>query len=300
MNPSSLYQPHFNQRAVESNPLTGMRENMYISDKDFLPSAALIRFFEQYTTLRGDQITQHILKIRSKAWELENYPCIGNFYFLEFTFINQPIYPDVLRRLKQGAGLLDVGCCFGQAIRKLVVDGAPAANLYGIDLRTEFIELGYELFLDRGRLSAHFMAPVDVLLLGEGGATSHETVRRLAGKMDIIHLGQFLHLFNWQEQVRAATNIAGLLSPAKGSLIVGHQVGSVITGEFPLPWVDDKVHTVFVHDESSFKELWKQVPGEWEVEFEFVSMPRSLGKDSMDRLLANSPRKLFMFTIRRA
>ncbi|KAG0123783.1 hypothetical protein HOY82DRAFT_494850 [Tuber indicum] len=273
---------------------------MYIPDKDFLPSSAIISFFEQYTTLRGDQIVQHILKIRSKAWQLQNYPCIGNFYFLEFTFISQPIYPDVLRRLEKGAKLLDVGCCFGQAIRKLVVDGAPAANLYGMDLRPEFIDLGYELFLDRGTLSAHFIAPVDMLLLGEGGgAAGDESVSRLAGKMDIIHLGQFLHLFNWQEQVRAATNVAGFLSPAKGSLIVGHQVGSVITGEFPLPWVEDKVHTVFVHDESSFKELWKQVPGEWEVEFEFVSMPMSLGKDSLDRLLVNSPRRLFMFTIRR-
>ena len=219
---------------------------------------------------------------------------------MEFTFANQPGYPEALRRVKQGENLLDVGCCFGQDLRKLVADGAPAANLYGIDLCPEFIELGYELFLDRETPPAHFIAPVDILLLGEGGTANDEAVRLLEGKMDVIHLGHFLHLFNWQDQIRAAKNVAKFLSPAKGSLILGHQIGGGVSGEFALPWAKHEERSAFRHNEASFKELWKQVPGEWEVEFDFVSRPRSLGKDPRDMLFADSRRKLFTFTIRRA
>jgi len=218
---------------------------------------------------------------------------------VEFTFANQPGYQDALRRVKQGGSLLDVGCCFGQGLRKLVADGAPAANLYGMDLCPEFIELGYELFLDREALPAHFIAPVDILLLGEVGMANDETVRLLEGKMDVIHLGYFLHLFNWEDQIRAAKNIAKFLSPAKGSLIVGHQVESRVSGEFLLPWTEYEEISAFRHNKTSFKELWKQVPGEWEVKFGFVSRRRSLGKGPKDVLSANSPHKLFTFVVRR-
>ena len=218
---------------------------------------------------------------------------------MEFTFANQPGYQDALRRVKQGGSLLDVGCCFGQGLRKLVADGAPAANLYGMDLCPEFIELGYELFLDRETLPAHFIAPVDILLLGEGGTANDETVRLLEGKMDVIHLGYFLHLFNWQDQIRAAKNVAKFLSPAKGSLIVGHQVGSRVSGEFLLPWTEYEEISAFRHNKTSFKELWKLIPGEWEVEFDFVSRTRSLGKGPKDIISSNSPHKLFTFVIRR-
>ena len=40
---------------------------MYISDEDFLPNSTLTNFFEKYTTLRGSQIAQHILKIVSTS-----------------------------------------------------------------------------------------------------------------------------------------------------------------------------------------------------------------------------------------
>ena len=218
---------------------------------------------------------------------------------MEFTFANQPGYQDALLRVKQGGSLLDVGCCFGQDLRKLVADGAPAANLYGMDLCPEFIELGYELFLDRETLPAHFIAPVDILLLGDVGTANDEAVCLLEGKMDVIHLGHFLHLFNWQDQVRAAKNIAKFLSPAKGSLIMGHQIGGEVSGEFAIPWAEHEERSAFRHNKTSFKELWKQVPGEWEVEFGFVSRPRSLGKDPRDMLFADSRRKLFTFIIRR-
>lgn len=48
------------------------------------------------------------------------YPCIGQFRFLSLGIANSPHYDEVLQRLRGGEKLLDVGCCFGQEIRKLV------------------------------------------------------------------------------------------------------------------------------------------------------------------------------------
>jgi hypothetical protein len=52
------------------------------------------------------------------------------------------IYQQVLERVKNGENFLDLGCCLGQEIRKLVFDGAPSVNTYGSDLHGEFISVG--------------------------------------------------------------------------------------------------------------------------------------------------------------
>ena len=39
-----------------------------------------------------------------------------------------PVYDEVVSRLKKDSKLLDLGCCFGQDIRKLIHDGVPAEN----------------------------------------------------------------------------------------------------------------------------------------------------------------------------
>ena len=49
---------------------------MYISDEDFLPNSTLIHFFEKYTTLRGSQIAEHILKIVNISTYVTRCPLI--------------------------------------------------------------------------------------------------------------------------------------------------------------------------------------------------------------------------------
>lgn len=89
---------------------------------------------------------------RDKAWRKYKYPCIGLYTFLEFGISTLPQYEQVLSRTKQGEKLLDLGCCMGQDIRKLVFDGAPAENVSATELEPEFIDLGFELFRDKERL----------------------------------------------------------------------------------------------------------------------------------------------------
>jgi hypothetical protein len=116
-----------------------------------------------------------------------------------------------------------------------------------VDLKGEFIELSYDLFLDRDGLGVHFMV-ADLFDL-EG------PLQQLEGKMDIIHIGLFLHLFDLEGQRRAAERVVALAKKKKGVLIVGQQVGSTQPG----PMAVGSASKMFKHDEKTFDDLWKYV-----------------------------------------
>jgi len=119
-----------------------------------------------------------------------------------------PYYPTILERLKTGEqNFLDLGCCFGQELRKLVADGAPPENLYGADLNPEFFDLGYKLFRDKDTLTSKFIA-ADIF---DPGSELHE----LDGKIDILYAGSFLHLFSYEGQINACKAIVKLLRDKK-------------------------------------------------------------------------------------
>jgi SAM-dependent methyltransferase len=161
-----------------------------------------------------------------------------------------PHYPQILERLKTGnENFLDLGCCFGQEIRRLVADGAPSSNLYGSDLRREFFELGYEFFGDRQTLQSKFIA-ADVFDPNSG-------LQELDGKIDILYAGSFLHLFGYEKQVEVCVRIVRLLKEKKGGLIVGRQVGHVEAGERSHRTNNEE--TMFRHNEESFKNMWELV-----------------------------------------
>ena len=144
---------------------------------------------------------------REKGWKIFQYPCLGVYSFLNLTIVNAPQYGDVLQRVKNGATFLDLGCCFGQVIRKLVFDGAPGENLTGSELEPAFVELGYELFRDRQKLSATF----------KSGDFFGEDVGGLEGQsFDYIWGGAFFHLFTWEEQVDAISRAVRLLKQKPG------------------------------------------------------------------------------------
>ena len=153
----------------------------------------------------------------------------------------------MLARLKDSSPpqkFLDLGCCFGQDIRRLVADGVPHENLYGADLRLEFLELGYELFQDKGRLKAHFLE-ADVFEVDDEAEGGKE-LRKLDGTIDIIHAASFLHLFAWEEQVQAGMRMVRLMT--KNSLVLGRQAGTMKPGEY--------ARSRYVHDPDSLQKLW--------------------------------------------
>jgi SAM-dependent methyltransferase len=160
------------------------------------------------------------------------------------------VYHEVLERVKSGEKFMDLGCCFGQEIRQLVHDGAPSINTYGSDLWGDFLSIGYELFKDKDRLQTTFIA-ADIF-------DDSSPLLELTGKMNIVYVGDFFHLFSLEEQEKAATRVAQLLAPQPGSLIIGRQSGSETAGEYARAG-DTSSRKHFQHNPQSWKELWERI-----------------------------------------
>jgi SAM-dependent methyltransferase len=183
---------------------------------------------------------------RDRAWEVHPYPCIGQIRFIDLSLSRNPSYSTVLSRLHSGASLLDLGCCFAQDLRKLVFDGAPSTNLYGAELEGEFIDMAYDFFGDRETLGAKFMV-ADVF-------DPESPLKQLDGKLDFVHVGLFLHLFDWERQVKACERIVKLLKNERGVLVLGQQMATTEPGA-----VLSGAKVLFKHNVESFEKLWAEV-----------------------------------------
>ena len=149
-----------------------------------------------------------------------------------------------------------------QDLRKCIYDGAPADRLYASDLFAEYEDLSYELWRDRGTFPEnHFLA--DDLLAENQRFLQGSLMTKLGpGQTDMIAINMFLHLFDYDNQLRVATRILRLLSQKPGSMILGSQAGVSDPVEEPLKPPFDKTQdgttrTIFRHSTSSFIKLWE-------------------------------------------
>lgn len=168
----------------------------------------------------------------------------------------------VLPRLKSGDSLLDLGACLAQDLRKCIYDGAGADNLYASDLFPEYEDLSYDLWQDRATFPpGHYIA--DDILSDNDRFTTGPLMQRLGPcQTDMIAITMFLHLFDYQTQLKVCTRILRLLSTKPGSMVLGSQAGVTEAIEQPLQPPFDKtrdgeVRTVFRHSPASFTRLWE-------------------------------------------
>lgn len=202
--------------------------------------------------------------------------------------MHTPSYQSILARLKSGGSLLDLGCCCAQDLRKLAHDGAHASNLYGAELEQGFLDLGYDLFRDKETFGAHFMVADVFDKQGELG--------KLEGKMDVVHLGLFLHLFNLEKQVEVCELVVGLLKPEKGVLIIGQQIGMLEAREE----AREGDRKIFKHNVESFKRMWVEIgektQSEWVVS---AKLDHGLGIEDENRKWDDPSSRRLVFEVER-
>ncbi|KAH8594538.1 hypothetical protein B0O99DRAFT_595467 [Bisporella sp. PMI_857] len=207
---------------------------------------------EKYSKIPSQDVEAHVYKLRDDAWKVWPYPCIGSFRFLHLDISHSPYYQTLLARLRPGnQNLLDLGCCFGQELRQLVYDGVPVSSLYASDLRPDFFQLGYELFNDKSTFTAKFIA-ADVF-----DSSPENGLKEIEGEIDIVYAGSFLHLFGWEEQVQACERIVALLKPVKDSVLMGRQIGDVVSRE--MVHKTNGGQKMYLHNPESFRKLWDEV-----------------------------------------
>ncbi|KJA22933.1 hypothetical protein HYPSUDRAFT_40431 [Hypholoma sublateritium FD-334 SS-4] len=246
-------------------------------------------FFKKLTGIADDDaLKAHVITIQTKAYELYSYPCILSFSFTQLKIAKIPGYRKALKLLEQRESpiLLDMGCCFGNDIRKAVVDGWPVENVIASDINPVFWEYGHELFKSNPQtfpaafvagniFDPAFLAPRDSKAIITAGGEMSTTVAQipplknlrsltpLQGKISAIYSASFFHLFDQQTQLQVARRLSSLLSPEKGSVIFGQHAGDSTQGykrgpisirNFPTE-MSSKAMT-FCHSPESWERMW--------------------------------------------
>lgn len=157
--------------------------------------------------------------------------------------------------------ILDIGCGFGQALRQLRANGVAGSKLFGADVESRFISLGYDLFRDKETLGATFVT-------GDLLNPDDERLDMLSGRFTIVHADSFFHLLSWTEQLYAARRlIAWLRTDSKNSFIYGRHVGTLYPAK-----IASAGSRPYLHDRQSFQRLWDEAGQltntRWRVEVE--------------------------------
>ncbi|KAI1437072.1 hypothetical protein GGR50DRAFT_686068 [Xylaria sp. CBS 124048] len=213
-------------------------------------------FLSTYSGIKAEDVIEHVYRMRDRLWDIYPYACVGHFRFVSLAFTADTSYQTALARLREpggggGARLLDVGCCVGQVLRKLAADGVDSTRLYGTDVEPRFIDVGYDLFGDRGRFKGRFIIG-NLLAPGAGD----RRLDALDGKMTFIHAGSFFHLFTWDDQVRAAARMVRFLDPGRPDVMLfGRHVGTIAPRDHGRAGSDQ----IYLHSAETWQELWDEV-----------------------------------------
>jgi SAM-dependent methyltransferase len=231
-------------------------------------------FYKEVTGIEDDAaLKQHILDIQAKAYKVAPYACIYLFLFTRRRLSALPAYQEVVRigREWKNPIFLDVGCCFGNDIREVTLDGFPAARAIGTDLRQELWDLGHELFKSTPEtFPAHFVGgdafnpeiltvapPASMQTAGVPTPDLNKltSLNPLHGCVSVIHATAFFHLFKEDKQLHMARALAGLLSAEPGSIILGVHTGAQEKSVVNHVYKDVEVD-MFAHSAESWTAMW--------------------------------------------
>ena len=219
---------------------------------------------------------------------------MGEFWFITLGLSQHPSYATLLSRLRSSPSdtkFLDLGTCLGQDLRKLIFDGVSPHKLYGLDIFPAYEGIGHELFRDADTFKDHFIVAnilddaIDINLA------------KTEGTWDVINIIMFLHIFDWDTQIRTCKRILKLLSRKPGSMIIGAQTGSTQAGEQVLrpPFAaEGERKTVFRQSTETFTEMWRIVERDEGVGLKaMVEYEEQSGRDRRTQLEEAEEKKKF-------
>ncbi|KAI0932446.1 hypothetical protein AcW2_001075 [Taiwanofungus camphoratus] len=259
------------QTSTGSGPTVDM---LALDEKYYALDSHESAFFKAQTGIQSDDALKgHIMRIQAEAWKVRPYACVRRFAFTKLKISRLPSYGQFLRlgKERKGAIFLDIGCCFGNDLRKAVADGYPMENTIASDLHPEFWQLGHKLFNTTPEtFSAPFLAgdvfdlaflePTQPFYSPSEAAvpalSSLTTLTPLRGHLSAIHASSFFHLFSEAGQLQLARSIAGLLSSEPGSMIFGEHGGRPEKGYRTEGSVMRRGGHMFCHSPETWTELW--------------------------------------------
>ncbi|KAJ7473476.1 hypothetical protein FB451DRAFT_1339433 [Mycena latifolia] len=232
--------------------------------EDFQSDEAELEFMKSQTGIQDpDTLKQHIIAVQKKAYDFRTF----RLFTCSATKISAlPVYHHVLTlgRERDGAILLDIGCCFGTDVRKAASDGFPVQNILASDLRPDFWTLGHDLFrstpdtcpvafLAGDAFDKAFIEPAPPATsppqVPAPPLASLTRLTQLRGHVAAIHVSAVFHLFSEPQQLQLAR---AALSPPRllGRLAKG------LRKEMPV--LNDGNH-MFCHSPELWMEMWEEL-----------------------------------------
>ncbi|THH11013.1 hypothetical protein EW145_g923 [Phellinidium pouzarii] len=217
----------------------------------FRPSPTEWAFLREAISVDEEEVRKRVLVAQNETYTRYPYPCIRWFHFTNLFMSTNPIYPTVLAAAKASGDtlFLDLGCCMGTDVRKLVKDGYPPERVAGCDLRRAFIDACYTLFNDSPSTCAITFLTSDIFEINLDPSPPHPSTRPfneatslddLRGRLSHVYSGALFHLFNEETQSALAARLARLLrvppgraigdAPAAGGIIFGRHQGKETPG----------------------------------------------------------------------
>ncbi|RDX42801.1 hypothetical protein OH76DRAFT_1260462 [Lentinus brumalis] len=260
------------------------------SEKFYKLDEQELEFFRTATCIDDEAaLRAHMIHVQREAYAIHAFPCIRMFSFTQLKLARLPGYDRILTlgKTRKNPIFLDIGCCFGNDVRKLVADGYPIDSVMATDLHPEFLELGHKLFnttpqtypvpfLAGDALDSAFLEvshPFYTKPYSSPPQLSELTsLSALHGHVSAVSVCSVFHVFDEAGQLQLARAIAGLLSPEPGSMVIGIHSGRPEKGTFVTRAGGRDVST-FYHSPESWTELWDGelfVRGTVEVETKLV------------------------------
>ncbi|KAF7974801.1 hypothetical protein HWV62_11301 [Athelia sp. TMB] len=241
-------------------------------------------FLRQQTGIHNDdELKAHLVAIQAKAYQVDKVVVSFESVLMlldysgssitEPTLIQsslkiagQPVYQEVLKlgKERKAAILLDIGCCFGNDLRKAVADGFPITGVIGSDLHKDFWDMGNELyvapfpvpFIEGNVFDAAHIDPTPPLYAPPNSPPpalgTLTSLNPLRGHVSAIHASSLFHLFDEAHQHKLADALGALLSPEPGSVIFGSHNGLHERGFKTGAMRED----MFCHSPESWAALW--------------------------------------------
>lgn len=225
--------------------------------KDVLKDKEVQQFFTKYLGKVPDDFEDRVKAFQTKALAVATYRCIKTYSYLLGRISLNPFYSSILPDFSQKT-ILDLGCCFGTDMRKMISDGANPQLMWGIDLHAEFFPLGHLLFSDEDKLpltsflQGDFFQEDFVPKISQAFTTRQQ---KPFNGFNLVQLGAVLHLLNEDGVIHILSLIKKELL-GQGAKLIGQTVGRV-DGDASV--ITQRGDLRYLHTKESLRELMEKL-----------------------------------------
>jgi hypothetical protein len=245
-------------------------------DEDTVPeiSSEQLSFYSHWQQLKdpstGVPEPSEVIEAIVRVWkdvkkQFHTFRCIQTMSFLSPRAYKHTAYKAILEMNTSAPDkikIADIGCCFAQDTRQLILDGVSPSNIWDIDLLSGYWDAGTQMFRDEDHSS-----PIHLVntFFGDMTLELHDetAIERILGEgvvfeaFDFVILQAVLHTISREQSARFLSRIFKMLrgreeSAGESGILMGTCVGSKIGKDWLL--TPDKTASRYLHSPETLTE----------------------------------------------